>query len=330
MRAASRCACGEVLRPGDRAGRISATGELLCLRCLADVRAGRPRRRTRRSSRPAPARTRKPRRWTGLIVAAVVVLLAMGAVYVRSAVVNGSGSSAVSGGSSRDIHTVWPPVPTDARANPLGAPPPKESSSTEYSFIRTVDGPDGVRPVAWDPCRPIHLVVNDAKAPTGSDKLLQEATAQITAATGLRFIVDGPTTETPSADRAPENKDLYGDTWSPVLVSWTDPATVPQLKGTVAGLAGPDGAPYYEPDQEHWVSGSVNLDGPQLATELRSPGGWAAARAIVMHEFGHLVGLKHVPERTELMYGETTGRTTFGPGDLEGLRQLGLGPCFSS
>lgn len=259
----------------------------------------------------------------------VVVLIAVGVAYTRSVILGGSGSSAVSKGSSRDIHTVWPPVPADARANPLGAPPPKASSSTEFSFIHTVDGADGVRPVAWDPCRPIHLVVNGADAPAGSAKLLREATTRISAATGLQFVVDGATTEAPSADREPENKDLYGDKWSPVLVAWTDPGTVPQLKGTVAGLAGPDGAPYFKTDQEHWVSGSVNLDGPQLAAALRRPGGWNAARAIVMHEFGHLVGLQHVPDKTELMYGGTTPETTFGPGDLEGLRELGFGPCFT-
>ncbi len=58
--------------------------------------------------------------------------------------------------------------------------------------------------------------------------------------------------------------------------------------------------------------------------------GWAAARAIVMHELGHLVGLAHVHVADELMYPENIGHRTFGPGDREGFRQLGLGPCFTS
>lgn len=260
---------------------------------------------------------------------AVAVLVAVGALYARSGLVIGADSTTASKGNASDIHAIWPPVPSDAGANPLGAPPAKASSSTDFSFIQTVDSADGMRPVAWDPCRPIHLVVNGAKAPTGSGKLLREAVAQITSATGLQFVFDGSTTEAPSADRAPEDKARYGNQWSPVLVAWTDPGAVPQLQGTVAGLAGPDGAPFFTTNQEHWVSGSVNLDGPQLTDALRRPAGSKMARAIVMHEFGHLVGLQHVPRPTELMYADTTGRTTFGPGDREGLRELGLGPCFS-
>jgi len=290
--------------------------------------------------------SRKRRRWPGRILTVVVlVAVASGLLYTRSVLWGGSGN-AVGGGvhipgtdlviGARSVHSSgddaggipssWPPVPADASAHPLGRPPAKASSSHEFAFIATVDGG---RPVAWDPCRPIHLVVNAADAPPHGNELLRSAVAQVSAATGLRFVFDGPTTEAPSADRATEDKVRYGDRWSPVLVAWTDPGTVPQLKGAVAGLAGPDGAPYIDADQQHWVSGSVDLDGPQLAGALRRPGGWQVARAVVMHELGHLVGLRHVPERSELMYADTTGRTTFGPGDREGLRQLGLGPCFT-
>lgn len=300
---------------------------------------------------PAPVarqrRQRKPRRWTTLIVTCVL-LGAVGAVYVRSEVLGGSsnglaggvhvpgtdvvigGSTPLSKGDAGDIQKVWPPVPPDASPNPLGTPPAKASASREFAFIGTISGADGKRPVAWDPCRPIHLVVNDAHAPTDSDKLLREATARVSSATGLQFVFDGATTEAPSADRSPQDKDRYGDKWSPVLVAWTDPGTVQQLAGSVAGLAGPDGAPFYDAEQRHWVSGSVNLDGPQLSGIIQRPAGWDTARAIVMHELGHLVGLKHAPESSELMYANSTRQTDFGPGDREGLRQLGLGRCFTS
>jgi predicted Zn-dependent protease len=49
-----------------------------------------------------------------------------------------------------------------------------------------------------------------------------------------------------------------------------------------------------------------------------------------MHELGHLVGLNHVSVKTELMYPENLGQRAFGAGDREGLRQLGLGPCFTN
>jgi hypothetical protein len=58
--------------------------------------------------------------------------------------------------------------------------------------------------------------------------------------------------------------------------------------------------------------------------------GRAAARAIVMHELGHLVGLQHVAAPDQLMYERNVGQHDFGSGDREGLRQLGLGPCFTN
>lgn len=89
-------------------------------------------------------------------------------------------------------------------------------------------------------------------------------------------------------------------------------------------------APYRTEDQMHWVSGSVLLDGPTFRDILQRPGGYNDARAIVMHELAHLVGLTHVRDDGELMNDDNNGRTTFGPGDKEGLRRLGGGPCFSS
>jgi len=143
-------------------------------------------------------------------------------------------------------------------------------------------------------------------------------------------VIEGATTETPAGRRAPVDSSRYGNRWSPVLVAWTDPSVVPDLKGRVAGLAGPAMAPYYTAAQQHWVSGTVSLDGPQFRDILRRADGTAAARAIVMHEFGHLVGLSHVPVTSQLMYADNIGQRAFGPGDREGLRQLGLGPCFTS
>jgi hypothetical protein len=188
----------------------------------------------------------------------------------------------------------------------------------------------GSRPVTWDPCRPIHLVMNNAQAPAGSDQLIREAAGAVSAATGLQFVIDGPTTETPTPHRPPLDNARYENRWSPVLVSWTDPTVVPDLQGAVTGIAGPVEAPFYTDAQQHWVSGIVDLDGPQFRQILLRADGWAHARAIVMHELGHLVGLAHVPARSELMYPENIGQRTFGPGDREGLRRLGLGPCFTS
>ena len=50
---------------------------------------------------------------------------------------------------------------------------------------------------------------------------------------------------------------------------------------------------------------------------------------MILHELGHLMGLGHVRTRGELMHPAGGGVVDFGPGDLEGLRQLGAdGGCF--
>ena len=77
------------------------------------------------------------------------------------------------------------------------------------------------------------------------------------------------------------------------------------------------------------MTGIAYLDGPSMQRLLgRSSRGWAQGRAIVMHELAHVVGLTHVPARDELMNAKNdSGMLGFGPGDLEGLRRLGSGPC---
>ena len=51
------------------------------------------------------------------------------------------------------------------------------------------------------------------------------------------------------------------------------------------------------------------------------------AQAIVDHELAHVVGLGHVDDPGELMYDDNLGRTTYGPGDREGLARLGSISC---
>lgn len=68
------------------------------------------------------------------------------------------------------------------------------------------------------------------------------------------------------------------------------------------------------------VSGSV-----QISKEFKNPRVPATLHiATFTHELGHVFGLGHVKSKSELMYPVMGKRTTFGSGDLEGLRKLGV------
>jgi predicted Zn-dependent protease len=46
-----------------------------------------------------------------------------------------------------------------------------------------------------------------------------------------------------------------------------------------------------------------------------------------MHELGHVLGLGHVQDPSQLMYPAHHGQATYGPGDLAGLAAEGDGAC---
>ena len=278
---------------------------------------------------------RRRTRWLTVLTAVVVIgaLLSWSAVRSRAsrveqaidraapelAVRDGSAGS-VAGGTDR------PPAGHEERAKPIGEPadPPPDTGPFEFMSVQPQHG---AKPVAYDPCRPLHLIVNNHTAPPGAAQLLQQAVAEVGTATGLDLVLDGATDEPPSDDRPAYQRDRYGDRWAPVLVAWSDPGESPRLAGDVAGEGG--SASLDLPDGSVYVTGAVTLDGPQLATILSNPGGTVVARTIVLHELGHLVGLGHVNDPTQLMYPTTDGQLAdYGAGDRLGLRQLGQGHCF--
>ncbi|WP_104180919.1 matrixin family metalloprotease [Arthrobacter sp. B0490] len=216
-----------------------------------------------------------------------------------------------------------PPPGVEAGAVPLGTPPPAPASTSYRLLESPVEDQEWI---AYDPCRPLHYVVRPDNAPAGSEGLVQEAVAEVSAATGLQFVDDGTTTEAPSEDRDLYQPELYGRSWVPVLITWTSPAEIPELAGDVAGLGGSDYA--QAPGQPLvYEGGQVQLDAPDAVDTLRFPDGRAYLRAIIMHELAHVVGLDHIDDPAELMNPENFGVTSFGQGDLAGLALLGTGPC---
>ena len=205
---------------------------------------------------------------------------------------------------------------------PLGTPPDAPGGGTARFLLLDDEGD----PVTYDPCRPIELVVDERTMPRGAEDLVAEAVAEVAELTGLSMVVEGTTDERPTLSRDPYQPGRYGERWAPVLVTWSDPGELDLLEGAVIGFAGslhlevPGQPPTY-------VSGMVALDGPDLEAMIddERPD---LARAVILHELAHILGLDHVEDPDELMFPEQQADSVaFGPGDRRGLAALGAGPC---
>jgi Matrixin len=216
-----------------------------------------------------------------------------------------------------------PPPGLEEAGKPLLAPVKPAVESKSYKFLAT--NPDGT-PVGYSPCRPVHYVVNAELAPAGSDGLLADAFAKISAATGLKFVNDGATKEKPSDKREAYQPKLYGDRWAPLLVSWTTPEASPTLAGNVIGTGGST-AYSFGNGPRSYVSGRLDLDTPQIAELLGQPGGSDYVLAVMQHELGHVVGLDHVDDPVQLMYPEIGAPDGLADGDLTGLYKLHTAHC---
>jgi len=197
------------------------------------------------------------------------------------------------------------------------------TTTGDYSFMfGTQDDP-----VRWDPCRPIAYVINPDGSPTGGDDLIFEAVSRVSEASGLAFQFEGYTSEVASFERPLVQEDRYGDRFAPLIFGWSDEATDADLVDSVTGLGGSSSVPGAFGSQRFLVGGVVLLDGPDVEKILVSQGGAPLAVAVIMHETGHVVGLGHVDDSTELMNPSNSALLDWGPGDREGLSIAGSGPC---
>jgi hypothetical protein len=276
-----------------------------------------------------PARgPRRKGKWRDRVILALVISVVAGyGVYdftqgtESPQVTKAAGSQTQVPPAARDY-----PLPGYEEAKDRLLAAPAAGSSTKFRFL--LHQMDRVTPVTWSPCRPIHYVVRPDHSPIQGPALLDYAFGLLSQATGLQFINDGSTDEAPAEDRPSYQRKQYGDRWAPVLVVWATADEVPDFGTDVDGEAG--AASVYAPDHSlTYISGSVALDARRFAGYVQTPRGIYNAKAVILHELGHLVGLAHVNDQYQVMF-RSAVLPTYQAGDLAGLAILGKGPCQPS
>jgi len=184
----------------------------------------------------------------------------------------------------------------------------------------------GAAPRRWNPCSTIHYVTELGAAPAYAPDDLQAALVQVSAATGLHFVDDGTTTVWPGTG---SEFDSAGHP-KPVVIAWATPeqsahlGTLPgEVAGSELGRAGPGSL--VDPVTGHgvYVTGMVVID--SRAAALPPGFGPGALGVVLLYELGHLVGLGHVSDPTQVMNPDLVPSKdgTYGAGDLAGLARLG-------
>ena len=131
-----------------------------------------------------PSRRRLPpangRPWALLVV--IILLLTL--FYVRSregggpAVIAATANTSAnpfdrqSGAQAVQVSGGQPPAGREEQPQPIGQPAPLPANNGPYTYVATQA--NGKDPVAYDPCRPIHIVVNARTAPADGDRLFQK------------------------------------------------------------------------------------------------------------------------------------------------------------
>lgn len=276
---------------------------------------------------PAPtARARPARRWRRMLIVTVACAMPITGIVAVEML-----------SADTDARPGFPPAAVGAADARLGEAVPPPAGTDHYRFKMVQAGDDAsdadADPVAWDPCRPIHYATSGV-APVEGQEILASAFGRLHGLTGFTLINDGPTSEPPGENRAPYQPDRYGGRWAPILVAWTTPTEIPALAGDTIGLGG-SVAVADRSGRRTYASGVLFLDRTQIEAQLADTavGGTpvsrrAQIRAVMLHEIGHIFGLDHVGDPSQLMYPIARPTLTdFAAGDLRGLYRLATGPC---
>lgn len=202
------------------------------------------------------------------------------------------------------------------------APVVTATTSGEWGLRDVADGGN----VLHDPCIPIRWTISTDQMPIGADEIVREAVADVAARTGLVW-EGGTYSGTPVSFERDPLVNVGTWQWAPVVIGWSTAAESSDLAGNTAGVGGPMVSSGSYGTDEYLRSGTVLLDLDQFPKDLSKASDRARAKAVVMHELGHVVGLDHVTDANELMFPAATSTVDWGPGDLAGLAAAGAGVC---
>ncbi len=217
------------------------------------------------------------------------------------------------------LGSIWQTEPNDEN---IPALPPTWAPMFE---IGTSSHSPTAVPVRWNPCQVIHPYIDMTDDPTAgpttpaeqasATAMVQDALAQVAAATGLSFAPLQTTT-------AYSNSSLpYGS----ILFSWPSIAHLQaqigstyQLSPNYLGFGGPV-AETTSSGITLYVSGIVELNNESWLNLSSS-----TQQSLLLHELGHAIGLDHSSSPQNVMYPYDNGVTSYSTGDLSGLANLGL------
>lgn len=201
----------------------------------------------------------------------------------------------------------------------LPASPSAEGVEGDHSFLAL--NPDG-SPTRWDPCTPIHFVVNPDNALPGAVEDTQEAFNQISATTGLTFIYDGLSTEIPQSDYTTKLTSDGG--YPPVLVAWAPMGSSDVFqdsndsgRATASTIDASNG-------QKKFVTGFALLNSDHNSIYEPGFGQGQTRGTLLLHELGHTIGLNHAEGAHEVMSTQISPVTpgSYTLGDTSGFKEI--------
>jgi hypothetical protein len=179
----------------------------------------------------------------------------------------------------------------------------------------------------WDYCKPFTYMINPDRMPPALRADVVKAVSRFGAATGIWFEYAGETDVLPLLDPGfGSQRESSGQT---LVVAVSDKRTYPILRGSVAGIGGQSAVGSAGSTSMAFQDGGVVIDADALGG-LRRGFGPVSHGALLLHELGHVAGLAHVDDETQVMdpVMSRTAPGRYGAGDLAGFAVLSAMGCF--